>query len=50
MEQAPFTLKLNERDEVVLIEDDLRIWLGAKDAACAEMCRFLAAINYEECP
>ncbi len=50
MEQAPFTLNLNERDEVVLIEGDIRIWLGPKDLACKEMCRFLSAIDYGECP
>ena len=49
MEQLPFTLKLNEKDEVVLIDGDTRVWLGPKAAVCEELCRFLAEIDFGEC-
>ena len=50
MEQAPFTLKLSEHGEVVILLGADRISLGARDAACEEMCRFLAEIDFEAAP
>jgi hypothetical protein len=49
MEQPPFTLKLNDAGEVVAILDEYRVILGSKEAACEEMCRFLAEMDYGDC-
>ena len=46
---APFTLTLNERGEVVMIDGDGRAVLGPKDAVCEELCRFLAEVDFGEC-
>ena len=48
MEDAPFTLKQNERGEVVIIIGDDSFSLGEMRAACEEMVRFLAEVDFEE--
>jgi hypothetical protein len=40
-----FALKLNARDEVVLVHDEESINLGPKEEACGEMLRFLGELN-----
>ena len=40
-----FALKLNARDEVVLVRDEESINLGPKDEACEEMLRFLGELD-----
>jgi hypothetical protein len=42
---AKFALKLNARDEVVLVHDEESVNLGRRDEACAEMLRFLRELN-----
>ena len=49
MDEPSFTLKLNERNEVVLIQADEWTILGSREAACREMCRFLEEIDYCGC-
>ena len=49
MEEAWFSLKLDERGNVVLLLNGDRIQLGPKEAACNEMCRFLTELDYGEC-
>ncbi len=47
MDTAPFTLKLNERDEVVLIDNaGFRQVLGPRETLAEELCRFLEEIDY----
>ena len=43
-----FALKLNARDEVVLVRDDESINLGPRAEACEEMLRFLGELNLIE--
>ena len=50
MDEPPFTLKLNERNEVVMIQNGERTMLGRPEEACEELCRFLAEIDYGDCP
>ncbi len=45
---AKFALKLNSRDEVVLVHDEESINLGSKEEACEEMLRFLGELNLIE--
>ena len=40
---------LSEQGQVVILVGADRINLGARHAACAEMCRFLAEIDFEGC-
>jgi hypothetical protein len=49
MEQASFTLKLSEHDEVIILVGADRINLGDKAVACEELCRFLGELDYGEC-
>ncbi len=42
---AKFALKLNSRDEVVLVHDEESINLGSKEEACEEMLRFLGELD-----
>lgn len=49
MEQPPFTLTLNERDEVIMIREGGSMNLGLRDGACEEMCRFLAERDFGDC-
>jgi hypothetical protein len=48
MEQAPFALKLSEQGEVIILVGADRINLGSREAACQEMCRFLAEVGFGE--
>lgn len=43
-----FALKLNARDEVVLVRDEESVNLGPRDEACEEMLRFLTELNMVE--
>lgn len=43
-----FALKLNARDEVVLVRGQESVNLGHKDEACEEMLRFLTELNIVE--
>ena len=47
---AKFALKLNARDEVVLVHGEESINLGPKDAACEEMLRFLGELGLVQRP
>ncbi len=49
MEQPPFTLRLNERGDVMLIRDAASINLGLREGACEEMCRFLTEMDFADC-
>ncbi len=42
---AKFALKLNARDEIVLVHDEESINLGPKQEACEEILRFLGEMN-----
>jgi hypothetical protein len=48
LEQTNFLLKLNESGEVLLVHEDGRILLGAKDAVCEELSRFLFEVDFGE--
>ena len=43
---ATFTLTLNECGDVMLLQDSGSTNLGGKEVACAEICRFLAEIDW----
>ena len=43
-----FALRLNARDEVVLVRGEESVNLGPKDEACEEMLRFLTELNIVE--
>jgi hypothetical protein len=45
---ARFDLKLNARDEVVLVRDEESVNLGPREEACEEMLRFLNELNLIE--
>jgi hypothetical protein len=45
---APFTLKLSEQDEVIILVGADRINLGSRAVACEEMIRFLGELDFEE--
>lgn len=45
---AKFALKLNAREEVVLVHDEESTNLGPKEEACEEMLRFLGELNLVE--
>ena len=45
---ARFDLKLNARDEVVLVRDEESVNLGSREEACEEMLRFLNELNLIE--
>ncbi len=45
---AKFALKLNARDEVVLVRDEESVNLGPRVEACEEMLRFLSELNLVE--
>ena len=47
---AKFALKLNSRDEVVLVRNEESINLGPQDEACEEMLRFLGELDLVERP
>lgn len=47
-DDAPFSLQKNDRGEVVLIPDGERLDLLNLQAACEEMARFLAAVDFGE--
>ena len=40
-----FALKLNARDEVVLVRNEESVNLGPKEEACEEMLRFLTELQ-----
>ncbi len=48
MDDAAFTLKLNERDEVIIIPGSERLNLGPKQIACEEMLRFTRSISIQQ--
>ena len=45
---AKFALKLNARDEVVLVRDEESLNLGRQEEACEEMLRFLRELDLVE--
>ena len=49
MEQTPFTLKLSKHGEVIIPVGADRINLGERNAACEELCRFLAEVDFGAC-
>jgi hypothetical protein len=49
VEHVPFTLKVSEQGEVIIIVGADRIALGPKQGACEELCRFLAEVDFGEC-